>query len=187
MFELLKQRNFVLIWVAGLISIAGDYALTIAVPIYIYRLTGSTLATAGAFAASFVPRVLIGSVAGVFVDRWDRKQTMIWSDLSRAALLAPLLFATSIDRIWLVYLVSAIQGTIGLFFGPAERALLPSLIDENQLVAANSLNSLGNELGRLGGPAHGLPVGGGAPRRDERRALRQDSQLRRRGDRHPGL
>lgn len=158
MRDVFRNRNFALIWLAGLISVAGDFAFTIALPIHIYTLTGSTLATAGAFAVSVVPRVVLGSVAGVFVDRWDRKHTMIWADCSRAGLLLMLLIPGAADRLWAIYPIAAALGGIGQFFGPAENAFLPRLVREDQLVTANALNSLNDNLGRLAGPAAGAAL-----------------------------
>jgi MFS family permease len=155
MITTLRQRNFALLWFAGLISMIGDWVLFIALPIYTYNLTKSSLATGIMFMAGTLPRVLLGSVAGVFVDRWDRKWTMVIADLARAVLLLLLLMVRSSESIWIIYLVAFLQATISQFFGPAENALLPQLVDESHLVAANSLNSLNNNLARLGGPALG--------------------------------
>ena len=155
MLHVLRQRNFALLWFAGLISVAGDFALVIALPLFVYQETDSTLVTAALFAARFAPGILIGSLAGVFVDRWDRKRTMIWADLLRAATVLLLVIATSTDLLILVFLVAAVQGSIGLFFDPAENALLPLLVGEEHLVTANALNALNNNLGRLIGPAIG--------------------------------
>ena len=77
MLATLRQRNFGLLWFGGLISLAGDWMLNIALPIYVYTLTGSALATGGMLIARLIPNLLLGSVAGVFVDRWDRRHTMI--------------------------------------------------------------------------------------------------------------
>ena len=153
MFATLRHRDFERLWLAGLVSVTGDFALIVALPLHIYRLTDSTLATAGVLAASFLPGVLIGSVAGVFVDRWDRKRTMVVADVTRAVLLLPLLVAP--DRLELLYAVAAAEGTIGLFFTPAKGALLPTLVGEERLVAANALNALNSNLGMLIGPALG--------------------------------
>jgi len=155
MITTLRQRNFALLWFAGLISMIGDWVLFIALPIYTYNLTKSSLATGIMFMAGTLPRVLLGSVAGVFVDRWDRKWTMVIADLARAVLLLLLLMVRSSASIWIIYLVAFLQATISQFFGPAENALLPQLVDESHLIAANSLNSLNNNLARLGGPALG--------------------------------
>lgn len=155
MLATLRHRDFALLWFAGLVSVAGDFALFAALPLHAYVLTGSAAAAGGVFAASLLPRVLLGPVAGVFVDRWDRKRAMVAADLLRAALLLPLLTVVSADRLWLLYLVPAATGTLGLIFDPAESALLPRLVGEERLVTANALNALNNNLGRLIGPAAG--------------------------------
>jgi MFS family permease len=80
---------------------------------------------------------------------------MVAADLSRAFLLLFLLLVRSPERMWIVYVVAFLQSTISQFFDPAENALLPRLVDSSQLVAANSLNALNNNLARLGGPALG--------------------------------
>lgn len=155
MLDTLRHRDFALLWIAGLISVAGDFALLTALPLHAYALTGSAAAAGGVFAASMLPRILLGSVAGVFVDRWDRKRAMIAADLLRAALLLPLLAVGSSDLLWLLFLVRAGTGALGLIFDPAESALLPRLVSEDRLVTANALNTLNNNLGRLVGPAAG--------------------------------
>ena len=72
MFALLRQRNYGLVWLGGLISVTGDWMMFAALPLYVYELTSSTLATGIMLAARVAPRLLLGSVAGVFVDRWDQ-------------------------------------------------------------------------------------------------------------------
>jgi MFS family permease len=155
MIKVLRQRNFALVWFAGLISMIGDWMLFIALPIHIYTLTHSSLATGMMFMVGTLPRIFVGSVAGVFVDRWDRRLTMVVADFSRVLLLLLLLLVRFPESLWIVYVVAFLQATISQFFGPAENALLPRLVDPSYLVAANSLNSLNNNLARLGGPALG--------------------------------
>jgi MFS family permease len=156
MLAVLRQRNFALLWAGGLVSMLGDWLLFIALPFYIYNLTGSALATGAMFIAETLPILLFGSIGGVFADRWDRKKTMIVSDLLRAALLLLLLVVRSPEWIWAIYLVVFAQSSVGQFFNPAKGALIPQLVDEAQLMPANSLNSLGVELTRL----VGAPLGG---------------------------
>ncbi len=155
MLRTLRHRDFALLWTAGLVSIAGGFALVVALLLHAYALTGSAIAAGGVFAAGVLPRVLFGSVAGVFVDRWDRKRTMVAADLLSALALLPLLAVDSADRLWVLFLSQAATGTLVLFFGPAEAALLPKLVGEERLVEANALNALNNNLGRLVGPAIG--------------------------------
>lgn len=123
---------------AGLVSLVGDWMLGIGLAYYVYVLTGSTMASAMVLLASFLPQVLLGSVAGVFVDRWDRKRTMVASNLLLAAGLIPLLWVESPDRVWIVYAVVAWEGVIELFLFPAEQAMLPRLVPADRLVTANA-------------------------------------------------
>lgn len=137
----------------------GDWMLRIALPAYVFQLTGSALATGAMFIAGQLPQLLLGSVAGVFVDRWDRKRTMVIANLLMMVGLLPLVVVRSVEWLWVVYLVSFWQSCIGQFFNPAENALLPTLVAEEKLVTANSLNALNNNLARLIGPALGGALG----------------------------
>ena len=158
MIATLRQRDFFLAWFGGLISMIGDWVLFIALPIYIYQLTDSTLATSGMFVAAILPSLVLGSVAGVFVDRWDRKRTMLVANLVFALIVLPLFALRSADWVWVAYVVSFVQSSVSQFFRPAENAFLPRLVPEQDLLAANSLNALNNNLARLIGPALGGAV-----------------------------
>jgi MFS family permease len=151
----MRGRNFALLWFAGLVSYTGDWMLLIALPITVYEVTGSALATGGVLIANKLSSLVLGSVAGIFVDRWDRKRTMVVSNLVRALLLLPLLAVDSAERVWIVYVVAAALSAVGQFFRPAENALLPRLVGEEHLVPANALNALNDNLSRLIGPALG--------------------------------
>jgi MFS family permease len=158
MLQLLRQRNFSLLWFGGLISFIGDWMTLIALPIYIYNLTGSVLATGLMWMSAMLPSVILGSVAGVYVDRWDRRVTMVAANLLTAPLMLVLLVVESPDQVWIIYVVAILKSTIGNFMGPAENALLPKLVGEEHLTVANALNTLNNTLSRLIGPAIGGAV-----------------------------
>lgn len=160
MLATMRNRNFAQLWVAGFISLTGDWMLQIALPIYVFILTGSVLVTTLALVAGLAPVLLLGSLAGVFVDRWNRRTTLVICNLLQAVALLPLLFVRSADTIWIVYAVSAVESTVELFFRPAESALLPRLVDAEHLVSANSLASLNSTLARLIGPVLGGVVAG---------------------------
>ncbi len=159
MLATLRQRNFALVWLGGLVSMTGDWLLFAALPVYIYQQTGSALATSVMFMTYWIPDAFLGSIAGVFVDRWDRRRTIIASNVLMALSLLPLMalvLAPSRELLWVPYAVKLVQSTIGLFPGPAEGALLPTLVGEDRLVPANSLNALNNSIARFAGP----PLGG---------------------------
>jgi len=157
-FSLLRRRNVALLWVGGLTSSVGSSMLFIALPFYVYARTHSALATGAMFIAEMAPAVLLGSVAGVFVDRWDRRRAMIAADLARAALLLLLLAVDTRDRLWIIYAVAAVESALTQFFTPAAGALLPRLVEGRALVAANSLNALSVNLTRLVAPSLGGAV-----------------------------
>ncbi len=155
MLSVIRQRNFGLLWIGQIISMTGDWVLFIALPFYIYALTGSTLATGIMFIVQTLPRLFFGSVAGVFVDRWNRKYTMVIVNLVQALILLPLFLVRSQDLVWIVYLCAFADSLVSQFFNPAQTAIIPMLVEEKDLLAANSLNSMSQELTRLVGPSLG--------------------------------
>lgn len=155
MIAVLRQRNFGLLWIGQNISMIGDWVLFVALPFYIYTLTGSTLATGIMFIVQTLPRLFFGSVAGVFVDRWNRKYTMVIVNLIQALILVPLFLVRSRDVIWIIYLCAFADALVSQFFNPAQTAIIPMLVEEKDLLAANSLNSMSQELTRLVGPSLG--------------------------------
>jgi MFS family permease len=153
---LLRHRDFALLWSSGLISVAGDWLLHVALPFFVYERTGSTIATAGMIVASLTPAVLLGSVAGVFVDRWNRRRILVAANVLQAATVALLLLVPGGGWLGIVYVVAVLQSCAAAFAQPAESALLPNLVGDEELVAANAMNSLNNRVARLvGAPAGG--------------------------------
>lgn len=155
MLATLRNRNFALLWSGGLISLMGDWVLNVGLPIYVFLLTRSVLILSITVLLNVLPNILLGSVAGVFVDRWDRKRTVIITNLLLGLSLLPLLLVRAADRVWIVYIVAFVGASIEQFFMPAQSALLPTLVAEAHLVQANSLNSLSSNFARLVGPAIG--------------------------------
>ena len=154
LLQLLRNRNFMLMWWAGLVSWVGNYMLFVALPVYVYNQTGSTLATSFSVIASALPMIVVGQLAGVLVDRWDYRRTLVFTNFTLVGV--TLLFLTVLQAPWwLVVPTAFLQSSVGQFIGPAENALLPTLVDETRLGAANSLNALNNNLARLIGPALG--------------------------------
>jgi Na+/melibiose symporter-like transporter len=79
--QALRHRDLRLLLAAGLVSMTGDWVLRIGLTYYVYVLTRSTLASALMLLTSFAPQIVLGSIAGVFVDRWDLRRTMVITDV----------------------------------------------------------------------------------------------------------
>jgi predicted MFS family arabinose efflux permease len=149
------RRDLRLLLSAGTISLTGDWVLIIGLIYRVYAVTGSTVASALTMASSTAPQVLLGAVAGVFADRWDRKRTMIVANLLLAAGLLPLLLVRGAGQVWIVFVVMFTEGSVKQFFSPAEQALLPRLVPDEELLAANALNGQVSNASRLAGSAIG--------------------------------
>lgn len=152
--SLLLERDFALIWVAGLISITGNLAMFVALPVTVYERTGSPLATAMTALAGLVPSVLVGQLAGVVVDRSDRRQLLILANLVMAALTC-LYLAVPAGMWWPLVLLSLPLGSAAQFGSSAEHALLGEVVPQRRLGEGASLNAMNNNLARLVGPAAG--------------------------------
>ncbi|HEY0260068.1 MAG TPA: MFS transporter [Lacisediminihabitans sp.] len=156
----IAQRDFSLIWWGGLVSDTGDWLLMIALPLFVFAITGSALGASTVFLAELIPVLLFGPVLGVLVDRFDHRRTMIVLNLAQGLALLPLL-AASADRLWIVYLVAAVQAALAAGVNPARQSLLPRLVSPGQLGQANSLLSVADNLARLvGSPLGGLVFAG---------------------------
>jgi MFS family permease len=158
----LKQPAFRSLWLAGLVSEAGDWLLFIALPIVVYRLTGSALGTSFAFLAQLAPAIMLAPLAGRLADHHDRRGLMLVICGLQAISLLPLLFVDDRSGLPIVYAVIMIQSALTTLFDPAKNALLPTLVNREQLVAANSLVGLNDGVARLvGGPLGGLLLAAG--------------------------
>ena len=159
----LRNRDLVLLLTAGLISQTGDWMLATGIAFEIYALTGSTLASAAALFATQAPQVLLGSVAGVLVDRWDRRRVMVTTNVLLSIGLLPLLLVHDASQVWIIVLVVAVTSCLTPFFVAADVSLLPALVAEEHLITANALNTQVRNVSRLIGAALGgviVTVGG---------------------------
>ena len=158
----LGEPRFRSLWLAGLISDAGDWMLLVALPIVVYGLTGSAIGTSAAFLAELAPGVILAPLAGRLADRADRRRVMLTVTLLQAAALLPLLTVHGRSGLPVVYAVIVVQASLSTLFDPAKNALLPTLLGRDQLVSGNSLIALNTAIGRLvGGPLGGILLAAG--------------------------
>ena len=155
-WALLRRRDFGLLWAGGLISETGDWFLLVGLPVWVLQITGSSLVTATVFLVGLLPGLVVGPLAGVLVDRWDRRRTLVAVSLAQAAFLLPLLAVDGRERLWIVYLVMAVEAALAQLNDPARNALVPTLVPKDDLVGANALIGLNTNVARLAGS----PLGG---------------------------
>lgn len=124
------------LWLGQLTSNFGDTLHYIALVVLVFQLTGQGLAVAVLVVAEIIPVLLLGPVAGVVIDRFNRKGVLIASDLFRAALVLSLLWP---QGAWHAYLVAAGLAAGTTFFNPTVQAVIPALTTEEQRLAANSV------------------------------------------------
>ena len=138
--ELLRRnRNYRFTWMGQVVSEIGDNFNNIAVFTLAMVLTHSGLVVTGIMLARAIPAIAMGPLAGVFLDRFDRKRIMIASDLTRAVVALGFILAIGRPRIWLLYLFSALLMAASPFFTAGRSAILPTIASEDEIYTANSL------------------------------------------------
>ncbi len=142
--EILKNKNFFFLWSGQIISQFGDRLTQMALIGLIYkRAPGSAYELAKLFTFVIIPVFVIGPVAGVYSDRWNKKYTMIISDLIRGVLVFFValycFLAPKFTPIFPVYIIVFIAFSMTRFFLPAKMSIIPDLVSQEELLLANSL------------------------------------------------
>lgn len=136
-----RNRNFRRLWSAQVVSEIGDWFYTLAIYNLLLQLTGRAGSVALALVLQVLPQTLIGPTAGVVNDRLRRKQVMIASDIGRMVIVLCMLFIRSKDRVWLVYPLLMAETLLVAFFEPARNAVIPNIVEREDVVVANTLAS----------------------------------------------
>ena len=142
MFAVFRKRDFSLMWTGQLVSTIGSSLTDLAAGILVYRVTGSVLNVGLVLMATALPSLVVGLLAGVFVDRFHRKKIMIASDLLRAALVVSIPFAVGTFNIVALYVVVLLAAAVRQFFDPAHESVLPDIASDEELASANSFLSI---------------------------------------------
>jgi MFS family permease len=126
-------------WTGQTISNLGSSITLFALPLLVYKLTGSALNLGITTAATFLPYLLFGLLLGAWTDRVNRKRMMIGTDIGRALIVAsiPLMAALGMLSVWWIYLVAFIHATLTICFEAGQFAAIPSLVNRDDLVTAN--------------------------------------------------
>lgn len=158
--DLLRNRDFTKLWLGQTISTFGDSLTNLTLVILVNTVSGSTAAIAALTMLIALPQIVFGLLAGVYVDRWDRRRIMLVSDAVRALLVLGLIAVHDAGQLWLVYVLAFAQAAVGTFFAPARMAFTRTLLPPQGLMAANSLMQTSAVLAGVAGAAlSGVLVG----------------------------
>lgn len=135
------NRAFRQLWFGQIISLLGDWFNLIAAASLVAELTQSGLAVGGLFVVRMLAPFLMSPIAGVVADRYNRKRILVATDVSRAAVVLFFLLVREPGHVWLLYVLTAVQLGISGFFFPTRNAILPDLVSDRELGAANALSS----------------------------------------------
>ena len=134
----LANRPFLLLWLSQVATQVGGNMVLFGLTVIVFEATGGSSTAVSFLLLTFlVPAVLFSAVAGVYVDRLDRRQILVVTNLLRFGLFIVLVLVG--DNVAAIYLLNITVSTITVFFAPAEAALIPVLVPRSQLIAANGL------------------------------------------------
>ncbi|MEL6403245.1 MAG: MFS transporter [Chloroflexota bacterium] len=131
------------LWLAQVISLTGDWFNTIVLIGLVTQFSnGSATAISLFLAARVLPPMVFGPMAGVLLDRFNRKHILMWSNFLRAMIVPLYLFAQGPETLWIIYVVVIIQFTLSTVFEPGQGAILPALVEPKYLIEGNTLFSV---------------------------------------------
>ncbi len=137
-----NNPNYLSLWLAQAISLLGDWFNTIVLSALVVRNSDSPFAITLYLLARFLPPLIVSPIAGVLLDRYDRRTLLIISDVARFFTVIGYLFALTPDRLWLLYVLIVIQFSFSALFEPGRNAFLPTLVRSEDLITANMLGSI---------------------------------------------
>lgn len=155
----LRHRSYRILLVGSTISQSGDWLYNVALAVYVFDRTGSAGWVAAATVLRLVPYVVLAPIGGLIADRFDRRSVMIWSDVAQAVSMAALAAVAAFDGpVLAVTLLAFTTTAFGTAYIPALMAITPTIVGEDDLAAANALNTLIDNLTVVVGPAVGAAI-----------------------------
>jgi MFS family permease len=134
----LRNRKFLSLWIAQVVTQVGGNMVLFGLTVQVFALTGKSTSVSALILSFLVPAVIFGAIAGVYVDRLDRRLILVIANAARGALFLLLLVVP--QDVLVICLLTAVISTLSTFFGPAEIAMIPVVVPRRQLLPANSLH-----------------------------------------------
>lgn len=156
------KRTFGIIWAGQFMSLMSSSLVNFAIVIWLSIETGSAEVLAYAAIAALLPQSIIGLFAGVYIDRWDRKKTMIFADafIALCTLMIASLFYFGTVEFWYIYILLALRSVGSAFHMPAMQASIPMLAPKSELLRVAGINQVIQSTSNIAGPALGaLAIG----------------------------
>jgi MFS family permease len=140
----LINRNFCLLWFGQLVSQLGDKAYNIALMWWVFEKTKSPLFVSSFLVTSMLPELIFGPVAGVYIDRWNKKKILVVSDFVRGVLVLTLavLYQLNLLEIWHIYIVALSISLCSALFNPTTMSVIPIIVEKGKLQQANALSQM---------------------------------------------
>lgn len=136
-FGALSEKPFLYLWIGEIFTQIPTHLFNFLLILIVFKITNSNTAVSGAVLSFTLPAIFFGSIAGVYVDRWDKKKVLIVSNVLRAILMIILLFF--LENLFMIYFISLLVTILVQFFIPAETPMIPLAVKEKNLLSANAL------------------------------------------------
>ena len=151
------NKNFFLLWFGKIISQLGDKFYAIALAWWILQKTNSPQIMGFFLLVSVLPGLILGFFAGAFVDRWNRKNVIVITDIIRGLLIILIVYLSifNLIQVWHVFIIGAGISFVTAFFDPAIQAIIPQIVDKERLTEANSMSQMVSGICTVLGPIFG--------------------------------
>ncbi|EIT84472.1 putative MFS family transporter protein [Fictibacillus macauensis ZFHKF-1] len=146
---LFKNQNYMLLWLGQAISQFGDAISFVAIPLLVFQLSGSPINLTLSFVIETVPWIVLGPIAGVFIDRWNKRTVMMAMDLIRCVIVGCIFFT---ENVYLLYALGFLIQSAAAIFAPARSSFIPQLVKKEHYVKAIALSHVAFQTVQVMGP-----------------------------------
>src|SRR5690625_3010349 len=153
----LQNKSFALLWSGQSISFFGLAIYNTCLPFLVFHTGGDAIELGLANTFFIIPQIVFLLISGVYVDRWPKRRVLIICDMIRGGAVLGITLLIITDTLLLVhiYILTALMGFISTFYRPALRGIIPKIVKKEQIIPANSLRSISQQISEMVGPVIG--------------------------------